>query len=198
MEDYSANTRKTADISQPPAEKRAEKVITGEARVKKKSGFDKAIRAFLPNEVQDVKSYIWGELFVPYVKRFLADSVGALLGVDIGIGDRNRRRRPADRVDYGRIYRDERRDGGYSRPRSEYENEEIIFVTRMEAEEVLRRMYEALDRYGNVSINDLYDFAGVTVPWPNCNYGWRDLYGATTVADRDGGFKIKLPRAIPL
>ena len=46
MEDYSANTRKTADISQPPAEKRAEKVITGEARVKKKSGFDKAIRAF--------------------------------------------------------------------------------------------------------------------------------------------------------
>lgn len=198
MEDYSANARKPADISQPPVEKRAEKAISGEARVKKKSGLDRAIRAFLPNEVQDVKSYIWGELFVPYMKRFLADSVGALLGVDIGVADRNHRRRPADRVAYNRCYPDARRDNGYPRARSEYESKEIIFDTRMEAEEVLRRMYESLDQYGSVSINDLYDFAGVTVPWTNCNYGWRDLYGATTVADRDGGFKIKLPRAIPL
>ena len=58
-------------------------------------------------------------------------------------------------------------------------------------------MDELIEHYGIVSVADLYDLVGITGSYTDNKYGWTDIRTAQVVRVRDG-YKIKLPRAIPL
>lgn len=181
-------------------EKRAEKVVSGKVKTKKKSEIKKFTDVFISEDIENVKSYILLDIFVPAIKKAISDiftnGIDMLLYGDSG---RNRRKSPADRVSYNRSYDRayDRRDYASSRNRTGYSYDEIILDNRGEAEAVLDGMYDVLDTYGMVRVADFYDLVGVTGNYTDNNYGWTNLQNASIVRVRDG-FIIKLPRALPI
>lgn len=71
----------------------------------------------------------------------------------------------------------------------------IKYDTRKKAEEVLAAMYDVLERYGCVSVLDLYDLSNITqVPYSANKYGWTDLTGARVHRRKGGSYTIDIPR----
>ena len=81
--------------------------------------------------------------------------------------------------------------------RASYDFDDVVFDTRGEADEVLASMDELMDRYGVVSVADMYDLCGMTCNYTDNKYGWKSLARADISRVRDG-YMIKLPKAEPI
>lgn len=90
-------------------------------------------------------------------------------------------------VSYRNIYR-ERKEPAYVNC-----IDNIIFETHSEAERVIEQMNDAVNKYGVVTVGDVYDFANVASFYTDSKYGWTDIRSAEIFRVRDG-FYIKLPR----
>lgn len=198
MEEYKPNSHKSKENRREPlSEKKVEKVITGSARAKKKNGIEKLAKVFIPEDVQDVKSYILIDVLIPMVKDAALDIIKTLFYGEAGRGKRNS---AASKVSYRSYYEkenDRRRDYGSSVTRTGYNYDDIILDSRGEAEDVLSRMDELIDAYGLVSVADLYDLVGIPGNYTDNKYGWTDIRSASVVRAREG-YLIKLPKALPL
>lgn len=201
MEDYKPNSHAYKDeqkaLNQPVAKKKLDKVVTGAVRTKKKSEAHKLLDIFLPEDITSVKSYILYDILVPAVKRFVSDSVDAILYP----GGDGPKRKTASKISYAGYYRSERdrRVDPPSRVKSGFDYDEIIFESRGDVEAIISAMQDAIDMYGTVSVADLFDLAEVsTTNYAANKYGWTDIRGAEPVRLRDGGYILKLPRAMPL
>lgn len=197
MGEYKSNSHKSKERqNEPIPEKKVEKVISGSAKSKKKSGLQKITNVFVPEDVEDVKSYIFEDIVVPAVKDIILDAVKAVLGVN---GSSRGKSSTASKVSYRKYYDDrERRDhSGVTRTRSGYEYDDVIIENRGEAEDVLSRMDELISTYGLVSVADFYDLVGISGNYTDNKYGWTDIRSASVVRVRDG-YMIKLPKALPL
>ena len=73
-------------------------------------------------------------------------------------------------------------------------NDAIVFDTRRDAEETLAAMLDILYDYGDVRVADLYDLVGVRSRYSDTKYGWKNLDGATVLADYDGRYHIEFPK----
>lgn len=202
LNDYKPNSnRYKEEQKNKQTEKRAEKVVSGKVSTKKKSALSKFTDEFISEDAKNIKSYVVGEVLFPAVKKAIYDIVTD--GIDMilyGGTKAGRKRSTADRVSYVNYYD---RDGRSSRnPRASiadrYSYDDIILDSRAEAEEVLDRMYELLSSYGLVRVADLYDLVGITGNYTDNKYGWTSLHTAEIVRTRDGGYIIKMPRAIPI
>lgn len=180
--------------------KRAEKVIKGKAKVKKNE-VRKLTDVFISEDVSNVKSYILMDVIVPAVKKAIYDLVVGTLDMSLyGGRGANGKRPTADKVsyrDYNSVSRRDDRTYNTNRTASGYSYDDIIVDTRGEAESVLARMDEIMEEYESVRVADLYDLVGVTGQYTDNNYGWTNIRNAEVVRVRDG-YKIKMPRAIPL
>lgn len=197
MGEYKSNSHKSKERqNEPIPEKKVEKVISGSAKSKKKSGLQKITNVFVPEDVEDVKSYIFEDIVVPAVKDIILDAVKAVLGVN---GSSRGKGSTASKASYRKYYDDrERRDySGVTRTRSGYEYDDVIIENRGEAEDVLSRMDELISTYGLVSVADFYDLVGISGNYTDNKYGWTDIRSASVVRVRDG-YMIKLPKALPL
>lgn len=195
MEEYRSNSNKSKERqNEPVPEKKVEKIVSGSVKSKKKSGIEKLTSVFVPEDVDNVKSYIFEDIVVPAVKDIILDAVRAFLGVN---GRPDRKGSPSSKVAYRRYYDDNRRDSGSSRSRNTYDYDDIILDNRGEAEDVLCRMDELIATYKIVSVADFYDLVGVTGNWTDNKYGWSDIRSASIVRVRDG-YMIKLPRPLPI
>lgn len=194
MEDYPSNTNRSRE-SQPEKqpEKRVEKVVTGHVQRKKKTGAQRLRDTFIPEDVEEVKSYIFEDIVVPAVKDAIMDTVRAFLGVNGSSSSRSSS--AASKVSYRSYYnKNDYRDRPANRPKGVYDYDNIIFNTRGEAEDVLSRMDELIETYGNASVADFYDLAGVMGTYTDNRYGWTDIRNATINRVREG-YMIKFPRA---
>lgn len=196
MEQYSSNSNKSKE-SGPDPKKKIEKVVTGNVRTKKKSGLQKVVGIFVPDDVDDIQGYIFDEIVVPAVKDIIIDSIGAFFGVNIKTNrNSNRSGGNAGRVSYRKYYDDRDRtdrDRAPVRNRSVYDFDDVIIDSRGEAEEVLTRMCELIATYDVASVADFYDLVGITGEWTDNKYGWDDLRSAYVF--RTGrGYMIKFPR----
>lgn len=198
MEEYKPNSHKSKENRRESlSEKKVEKVITGSARAKKKNGIEKLAKVFIPEDVQDVKSYILIDVLIPMVKDAALDIIKTLFYGEAGRGKRNS---AASKVSYRSYYEkenDRRRDYGSSVTRTGYNYDDIILDSRGEAEDVLSRMDELIGTYGLVSVADLYDLVGIPGNYTDNKYGWTDIRSASVVRAREG-YLIKLPKALPL
>lgn len=201
MEEYVSNSHKSKEEAKKQ-EKRVERVVTGQVRQKKKSEIRKLTDVFVSEDVSNVKSYILMDVLVPAIKKAVSDIVTN--GVDMILygesGRTKKRDSGASRVSYRSYYERERdrRDSDRSRVRTGYDFDEYSLDNRGEAEEVLSQMDDLIDRYGTVSVADYCELIGVRSNYTDNNYGWSNIRSATVVRDRDGGWVIKLPRAMPL
>lgn len=197
--DYTPNSHRYKE--EQAEKKKVEKVISGTAKRKQKSGTNKLMDTFISEDASSVKNYIIMDVLVPAIKNALADII--INGVNMTLfGDTKRsssgRRSASDRVSYNRYYDD--RDGrpaATTRSRTAYDFDDVVLDTRGEAEEVLSSMDELMDTYKMVTVADLYDLVGTSCNYTDNKYGWTNIRNAEIIRVRDG-YKIKMPKAIPL
>lgn len=199
-EEYKSNSHRSKEQQENAApEKRTEKVVNGIVKQRKKTGLSRAADTFLPGDVNSVKSYILMDVLVPSIKRAISDIVCNGINMLLGEPNRGRNGNAGTKVSYRSYYQDKDDRPAYNRPRvqAQYSYDDIIFDNRGDAEAVLDRMEELLDRFDVVSVADLFDLAGISCQYTDNKYGWTDLRSAHVERVRDG-YVISLPRATSL
>lgn len=191
--DYPSNSHK----SKKKEIKEIQKVVSGEVKTKKQSELKKFASIFVPDDVDDVKTYILTEQILPTARDLIFDIIKTII---YGGDSRDYRRAGSSRTSYERYYDDRNaRKTSYAK-RNTYDYDDIVFRSRGDAEEVLETIDDLMERYHNVSIADLYEAAGLDCPHTYNRYGWDDnnnLRNAKIVRSGDG-YMIKLPKARPL
>ena len=166
--DYKSNSNRSKE------ENKLEKIVKGPVITRKKTGFDKLKSDFISDDAKNIKSYVFGEVLIPAIKKAISDIVSY------------------------RSYYDNNYDHRSSIVRStNYSYDDIILNSRGEAEDVLVRMDELMETYGLVRVADLYDLVGITGNYTDNKYGWTNIRNAEIVRVRDG-YMIKMPRAVPI
>lgn len=197
LANYKSNSNRSKENK--AEEHKVEKVVKGPVVTRKKSGFDKLKGEFISDDAKNIKSYVFGEVLIPAIKKAISDIVTDGIAILLYGESRNggNRRSTADRVSY-RSYYDNSYDrrGSISRATS-YSYDDIILNSRGEAEDVLMRMDELMETYGLVRVADLYDLVGITGNYTDNKYGWTNIRNAEIVRVRDG-YMIKMPRAVPI
>ena len=197
---YEPNSHRSKEEQMENEEKKkVEKVVTGVAKVKKKSEVSKLKDIFISEDASNVKSYIIMDVLVPAIKKAIADIVTN--GIDMILYGESKGRKSSSASGYV-SYRDYSRSDDRdrfrdSRSRSSYAHDDIILDSRGEAEEVLTRMDELIDTYGNVSVADLYDLVGKSSEYTDNKYGWTNIRNAEPIRVRNG-YMLKLPKALPI
>ena len=200
-EEYKSNSHRSKEGKTEALtdRKKVEKVVHGRVRTKPKSGVSKITDVFISEDAANVKSYIVMDVLVPAVKKAISDIVRD--GIDMILYGESRGRKSSSAsgyVSYRDYSRSDDRDRFWdSRSRSSYAHDDIILDSRGEAEEVLTRMDELIDTYGNVSVADLYDLVGKSSEYTDNKYGWMNIRNAEPIRVRDG-YMLKLPKALPI
>ena len=200
-EEYKSNSHRSKEDKTEALtdRKKVEKVVHGRVRTKPKSGVSKITDIFISEDAANVKSYIVMDVLVPAVKKAISDIVRD--GIDMILYGESKGRKSSSALGYV-SYRDYSRSDDRdrfrdSRSRSSYAHDDIILDSRGEAEEVLTRMDELIDTYGNVSVADLYDLVGKSSEYTDNKYGWTNIRNAEPIRVRDG-YMLKLPKALPI
>ena len=200
-EEYKSNSHRSKESKTEALtdRKKVEKVVHGRVRTKPKSGVSKITDIFISEDAANVKSYIVMDVLVPAVKKAISDIVRD--GIDMILYGESKGRKSSSASGYV-SYRDYSRSDDRdrfrdSRSRSSYAHDDIILDSRGEAEEVITRMDELIDTYGNVSVADLYDLVGKSSEYTDNKYGWTNIRNAEPIRVRDG-YMLKLPKALPI
>ena len=190
------------------------KIVSCEVKSQTDTKMGKLKSIFIAEDVANVRDWVWNNAIVPNVKTGLCDLAG-LIG-DIltnsfcmmvtGTPSRNvgaRNRVNPRNVNYSGFFVDPQTSR--VEPRSQAQQEQsisarietnFIFPTKADAELVLQSLMGDLQEYLSVSVADLYDAIGRSLPadnWQAQNVGWTDLSSAY-IHHAGGGWILELPR----
>lgn len=201
MREYQPNSHKSkeeAAATETNKERKVRKVVSGNVKTKKNDK-RKLANIFISDEAANVKSYVFMDVLVPAIKKAISDIVTDGIDMILYGESRDRKRKSSDKVSYRNYYDDrrgERRDSGY-RSGSRFDYDDLVFDTRGEAEAVREEMLDVIDRYGFVTVADMYDMADLSAPYTSSKYGWTNIRTAEVVRVRNG-YILKLPKAMPI
>lgn len=182
----------------PPEEKKVER-ITSEEPIRRKKGIGSKFRStFLGGDARSATEYVIFGVLIPAAKDAIAEA-GAQGIERLVFGESRSRKRTSAPSGYGKIdYTSPSKGKGRPdisrRARSQHEFDEIVLTSRQEAENVVDRLFDLLDRYNSVSVADLYDLVGVRSTHTDHKWGWTDLRGATVARVRNG-YLLDLPES---
>ena len=180
-----------------------QKVIKGNAGVKKQSNIGKIAGNMITDNIEGAKNHIIYDILIPSAKSFVLESVKSILGIggQPGMGYRN----PSQTVTYNRpsytnysnAYNTQRVNAAPLNQGIQYDN--LVVNSKAEADDVLAALNDAIGRYGLVTVGILYQLVGrADYPYVYDNYGWMNIASAYPVANLDGTWSFKLPRAVPI
>lgn len=201
MAEYSSNSFRSKEQAseEKTSERKIEKVVSN--KVKTKSNNARHLtNIFISEDAGNVKSYLFMDVFVPALKKLVSDVVRD--GIDMLLygktgGDKSRKSGTyVSYSNYSGNRRDERRDSD-SRVRTRFDYDDLVFASRGEAEAVRQQMEDVIDRYGLVTVADMYDMADLTAPYTASKYGWTSIRTAEVTRVKDG-YILKLPKAGPI
>lgn len=201
MREYQPNSHKSkeeAAVTETNKERKVRKVVSGNVKTKKNDK-RKLANIFISDEAANVKSYVFMDVLVPAIKKAISDIVTDGIDMILYGESRDRKRKSSDKVSYRNYYDDrrgDRRDSGY-RSGSRFDYDDLVFDTRGEAEAVHEEMLDVIDRYGFVTVADMYDMADLSAPYTSSKYGWTNIRTAEVVRVRNG-YILKLPKAMPI
>ena len=200
--DYKANSHRSKEqqASGKESERRVEKVVTSKAKTKKNE-VRKLTDIFISEDASNVKTYIFMDVLVPAIKKavcdIVTDGISMILYGDTG-GRKSKSGSSGNKISYRSYYDDNRHSSSRdSRPSVRFDYDDIVFDSRGDAELVREQMVEMIDRYGFVTVADMYDMADLTSPYTANKYGWTNIRSAEAVRTRDG-YILKLPKAMPI
>lgn len=179
--------------------KKMEKVITGNAKIKKKSPTRKFTDVFISEDASNVKDYVLNEIIIPTMKKLFSDVIKDSVDMIFGINTRKSSNIRGDYVSYNR-YSDQKNDRFSDNrfgPKKIYSPYDITLSNRGDAEYVLSQLDGAIETYGLVTVADLYELVGEKGTYMDNKYGWTNLRNAEAVRVRDG-YMLKMPKALPI
>ena len=197
-------TKDEVPNKKPRAKKEA---LVQSATVRKKGVVERLVGGLLgPNGIRAIGRYVGHEIIVPMIKNAFVDSMTT--GINMSVfkdqpqpnrrnnpGWNNRQHQNTNRVQYDKSYQNNQVNQ-YQSPnakRTIYAIREAVFPNREEALMVLDNMMNEIDKYGQVSVADYYDWIGIgDSTFADVSYGWDDLARARVVSVR-GGYAISLP-----
>jgi hypothetical protein len=196
VRDFNDIPKKTPDVQEKP-EKKVEKVATGKVTTRAKSAGKKWIDSYFEEDIEVVKKRIWQDVIFPKIQDALVTAFEILVYRGDSAPSRKGTTRNGGGVNYGSYYS----GGTKSEPkrstspvtRRSNDLDDFIFDTRSDAEDVLTQLVELTDVYGQATVADLMELAGVTGSFTDNNYGWTDLSSARVKRVRDG-YLLDLPR----
>lgn len=170
---------------------------------------------FIKDDAPHIGAYLLYDILLPAIRDLISDIGHSTIDMAMGYDDRGSYRRGRSSYSYGRrddhyvsysrMYddRDRRRrdrdDERYYERRRSRDIESIIFEYREDAEDVLDRLCDYLERYGVVPVSYFYDICGETVhgDFTKDDWGWTSLERAQIRRVRKG-FIIEFPQIKPI
>lgn len=212
MEEFPSNSRTPKPVNRPSeAEKKVVRVVTGEARTRRKPLMRRFAETFIAEDASSVGRYLFLEVLIPAAKDMILDLGREGLERTLFGGRGGGRGRSSFRssmgsgshVSYNRYSsngvpwkREEERTIS-QRGRRRHDFREIVLDTRQEANDVIDQMYELVSKFGEATVADLYDMCGIEEKHTDGNYGWRNLEGSRAVHVREG-YVLDLPAPVQL
>lgn len=205
MAEYKSNSYKSKAEEQQAeltSDKRVTKVVSGKTKTKE-NNTRKVAGLFVSEDAANVKSYVVMDVLVPAIKKAICDIVTDGISMILYGESRGGNRSRTGSVSYRSYYddRDDRRrisERNSSRNQNgRFDYEDIVFETRGDAELVREQMLDILDKYGMVTVADMYDLSGETAPYTASKYGWFNIRTSEVSRIHDG-YILKLPKAMPI
>ena len=190
--DYKPNSHKYKEEKKAAEERKIQKVVKGPVKTQKKSELSKFARVFISEDSSNIKSYVLEDVVIPTIKKTIISVIDMLLNGGNATYSRSSGNRPSYRQYYDDRKDDRHRDD--HRTKTRFDFDDIIYDNRGDAEKVLDSMEDAIDRYGFVTVADMYDMAGYNEPYTSNKFGWTSLRNAEIKRLIGGGYKIILPR----
>ena len=221
MENFPGNSiksQKTSYTNPPRAEsapeteekvKKVDRIVTGEVIQRKKPLGKRFMSTFFGGDAKSAATHVFEHVIISSVRDLVANSLEA--GINQMIYGDSRPRGGGVNVGsalvsgLGKFSYDRISSGpapksggllGRSSPdtRNELDLNEIILNSKIEADLVLEKMFQLLQRYDVVTVGDLYDMLGVSTRNFMVNqYGWKSLMTARVTRTRGGGYLLVLP-----
>lgn len=200
--EFPGNSNSTPRADEP---RKAERVVTSEVKSRPKSIGKRLRDALIGGDSKSALQYAIGTVVIPHVKDLLSEAANELIQQLI-FGESSGRRtrsRTAGHVNYNRMSSSNRRPTSAIRDSRESitlrrrEEEELIFDSRADAQNVLEAMNEFLEEYNLVSVADLKAMIDKTSTHTDHKWGWEDLRGSEIRMTR-GGYLLTLPKTVPL
>jgi hypothetical protein len=200
--DYQGNSHKQRETKEVIEDKVVTKIVTSEVVVTP-PGIGKKIKGiFFGGEFRSAKGYIIADVLLPAARNALYDSISeGTKRLIFGESADRRGRRPEmrSRVQYGsmynRPYQSTMLPGQPPRNpvRMNYrESSDILITSREEANDVLERMVDIVDKYEVVSLADLLVMLGRPVSAIDHKWGWTYLNTAEVRQVRNG-YMLEMP-----
>ena len=199
------------DKSKKGSPRKVERVTTGEVSRKKKSLRKQFSETFVEGDMKSTARFVVMGVLLPAARDMIYDAASE--GVHkLIFGDKGRRRGgsttpysgPTGHIAYNRYSRSPEDDrppfatrGMSQRGRAKHDFDEIVLDQRAEAEEVIDRLYDVVNKYEQATVADLYDLVGLSSTHAVHKWGWTDLRGAGVSRIRDG-YLLDLPDPEPL
>lgn len=186
--------------NQNPPEKKVEKVVTGNVTIKKKSALAKIRDMFIAEDADKVGNYILMDVIVPSVKKAIVDVIKS--SADMIFGTKGSQKSGGTTYTYGgtpyvSYSSANKKPDPIPVARSQYEVGDIIFENRSDAEEVLDKLSELINVYGQASVADLCELVNAPYEFVANKYGWKNIHDAVPIRVPNG-YSLRLPRSMPL
>ena len=198
---------KTKDVLPNEQPRTRKEALVQSATVRKKGVIERLVGGLLgPNGIRAIGAYVGHEIIVPMVKNAFVDSMTT--GINMAVfkdqpqpnrrnnpGWNNRQHQNTNRVQYNQSYQNNqvKQYQSSNTMSTVYTIREVVFPNREEALMILDSMMNEIDKYGQVSVADYYDWIGIgDSTFADVSYGWEDLNRARVVSVR-GGYAISLP-----
>lgn len=191
------------------ARKNIERVTAGTVTRKKKSLRKQFSETFVAGDMRTAMRYVMFDVLLPAAKDMVVEAGSA--GIEKLIFGESRRRRSVSSPQAGATgYVSYNRYSGpmgsglsaaqrvmTRQARARHDFDEIVLDSRVEAEEVIDRMFDLVSRYESATVADLYELVGLASTHTDHKWGWTDLRGSGVSRIRDG-YLLDLPDPEPL
>jgi hypothetical protein len=190
-------------------EKDVKRITSGEVTRKRKSLRKQFSETFVAGDAKTALRYVIFDVLLPAAKDTIVEAGSA--GIEkLIFGDTRRRGSippqsgPTGYVSYNRYAMGNRPSILNSsqrvmsrQARARHDFDEIVLESRVEAEEVIDRLFDLVSRYESATVADLYELVGLASNHTDNKWGWTDIRGAGVSRTRDG-YLLDLPDPIPL
>lgn len=199
-----------SNVGKEREQKSLEKVTTGEVTRRKQPLTRRFLSTFVAGDPKKVVQDVIFDVLIPAARDMIID--GVTRGFEQWVYGDNRmsRTRANSRpsgangyVSYNRFAsstvpsrRDDDRQA--ARPAKNANSvDDLIVGTRVEAQAIIDRMFDIVNRWEQASVHDLYELVGVTGDPIDTKWGWTSMEGATFRRINDG-YLLMLPKLEPL
>lgn len=174
--------------------RKIEKIISGEATIRKPSKLKRFRQSFIAGDASTVGEHVFWNLLIPSAQDALSYMASTFIEMMI-YGERRNRFGPTStpaqgvgstsRINYGGISSSNRlvlgpqQNSPINEPvHTRFNPNEIVVPTRSEAEDIIKKMFEVLEKYNAVTVSDLYRMVGVSPDYTDQRWGWTNLDSA--------------------